>query len=311
MSFQRRTVASSLRGVRAGLVSTTSTGTSRLDSILGGGLPLGSLTLLAEDVHNVFAIQLMRAFIAEGIAHGHRVLVIDGETTLDLNKLPKKIPRETKVPQAAAAAGEMKIAFRYERLPEHQSLPETQSGHVFDFVLSIDPEELRDAEIVRCNSLRQNPEEILKTVASSTPSDNVLRVVATAGLLLDHRFLRSLKVLSRHVNVVCWASVPNCVPNETFQRFFAITDTVISLVAFSSDERQTNPLYKKHHGLLNLDKIAEINSLTGHKPSCVEYAFHQSGKRFDIEQLHMPPDLGEGPPVMSCQTSGGNRAMDF
>lgn len=308
MSFQRRAVASSLKGVRAGLVASTSAGSSQLDSILGGGLSLGSLTLLAEDVHNVFAVQLMKAFIGEGIAHGHRVMIIDGETKLDLTKLPKKIPREAKVQQAA---GEMKIAFRYERLPEHQSLPETQSNHVFDFVLCIDPEELQNADIIRCSSLKQTPEEILRIMASSISSDNVLRVVATVGLLLDHRFLRALKVVSRHANVVCWVSVPHCVPNETFQRLFAIADTVISLVAFSSDERQTNPLYKKHHGLLNLDKIAEINSLTGHKPPCVEFAFHQSGKRFDIEQLHMPPDFGESPPTMSCQTSGGNRAMDF
>ncbi|XP_028968039.1 putative elongator complex protein 4 [Galendromus occidentalis] len=308
MSFQRRSVASSLKGVRPGLVATTSAGSSQLDSILGGGLPLGSVNLIAEDAHNVFAIQLTKSFIAEGIAHGHRVMIIDGGTSLDLSELPKKIPREWKLPQTR---DEMKIAFRYERLPEHQSLPESQSDHIFDFVLSIEPEELAKADIVRCNCLVQSSEEILRILASSIPSDNVLRVVATVGLLLDHKFLRTLKILSRHVNVVCWVSVPHCCSNERFQRFFAIADAVLSLVAFSSDQRKTNPLYKKHHGLLNLDKIPEINSITGHKPPCVEYAFHQTGKRFDIEQLHMPPDLSESPPTMSCQTSGGNRAMDF
>lgn len=316
MSFQRRSFPNVLAGVRPGTVPTTSTGIPQLDPLLGGGIPLGSTLLLAEDTHNVYGRHLMKAFVAEGIAHGQRIFVINGESTLRFEELPRKVAYERSNAKPQGITDKMKIAFRYERLLEVESLPEAETNHVFDYGLPIRPEELEGADVHSCNAVTKTPAEILCLVASNISKGKVLRVAVTVGLLVDHKFLRSLRVLARNENVVCWVSVPACLDDDSFRRLFAMADCAISLVAFSSAERQANPLYKNYHGLLSLDKFAEINSVTSHRPESTEYIFHQTGRRFAIERLHMPPDLGSpgGPApalTMSCQTSGGSKALDF
>lgn len=51
-----------------------STGLSDLDKVLGGGLPLGCLLLLEEKGPSPHADNLIRLFVAQGAACGHRTL---------------------------------------------------------------------------------------------------------------------------------------------------------------------------------------------------------------------------------------------
>lgn len=48
-----------------------STGLADLDRLLGGGLPLGSLTLILEDEWSQHHATLLKYFLAEGAACGH------------------------------------------------------------------------------------------------------------------------------------------------------------------------------------------------------------------------------------------------
>ena len=55
-----------------------STGIASLDDILGGGLPLScSLVIAAPDLHSSYGDLVQKYFIAEGLACGHRVCIID------------------------------------------------------------------------------------------------------------------------------------------------------------------------------------------------------------------------------------------
>jgi elongator complex protein 4 len=58
----------------------TSTGIASLDDVLGGGLPLScSLLTLAPDLHSAYGELVLKYFIAQGIAGGQRVVVLDSE----------------------------------------------------------------------------------------------------------------------------------------------------------------------------------------------------------------------------------------
>lgn len=50
-----------------------STGLADFDSLLGGGIPLGAVTLLLEDAWTPHGSTLLRYFVAEGAACGHTV----------------------------------------------------------------------------------------------------------------------------------------------------------------------------------------------------------------------------------------------
>jgi hypothetical protein len=48
-----------------------SSGNISLDSILGGGLPLGSMVVLYEDSHSQYYCHFLKSYLAEGIVNKH------------------------------------------------------------------------------------------------------------------------------------------------------------------------------------------------------------------------------------------------
>ena len=59
----------------------TSSGNVGLDSILGGGLAIGSVTLLYEDSHSQYYCHFLKTFLAEGIVNSHHCVVVDSQDT--------------------------------------------------------------------------------------------------------------------------------------------------------------------------------------------------------------------------------------
>jgi hypothetical protein len=58
-----------------------SSGNISLDSILGGGLPLGSMVVLYEDSHSQYYCHFLKSYLAEGVVNKHQCLVVDSHDT--------------------------------------------------------------------------------------------------------------------------------------------------------------------------------------------------------------------------------------
>lgn len=86
----------------------TSSGHPHLDSILGGGLPLGTMILLEEDCKGIHANTLAQLFTAEGIACHHTVVVTGHDGTRSaaafLSSLPLNVSSDSRDAAAAAAS---------------------------------------------------------------------------------------------------------------------------------------------------------------------------------------------------------------
>ena len=97
---------------------TTSTGTTSLDTILGGhaGLPLGTCLLIEEDGTTDFSGILLRYYAAEGLVQGHRVhaLALHPEWKSELPGLSSASSGKSKT--ESFEGQKMKIAWRYEAL---------------------------------------------------------------------------------------------------------------------------------------------------------------------------------------------------
>lgn len=96
----------------------TSTGTAGLDAALGGGLAVGSLTLLAEDTPTAHHTHLMRLYLAQGVAHGHAVALAcpSGPAGAVMTGLPGMSPGGAggaEARRAARAGAALDIAWRY------------------------------------------------------------------------------------------------------------------------------------------------------------------------------------------------------
>lgn len=137
MSFRKRNVAinrtpndsgtqgettssTAQRGVRPSPLTSqpvTSTGTTSLDSLLGGhsGLALGSSLFVEESGTTDFAGALLRYHAAEGICQGHVVHVVGmGEGWA--RELPGVAEEKGSSRKTAVDSEKMKIAWRYEKM---------------------------------------------------------------------------------------------------------------------------------------------------------------------------------------------------
>ena len=145
-SFKRKGAlkqATALPGTRISPASPstciTSTGITSLDDILGGGLPLSCLLLVAApDLHSSYGDLVQKYFIAQGLSCDHRVHVVaDGAE--QFVKGAMWIPRKddglnTSKPgddiDGSPNSPAIKIAWRYEQMRQFQTTVPSSSSPV-------------------------------------------------------------------------------------------------------------------------------------------------------------------------------------
>ena len=132
-SFKRKgsskQTVSVLPGTRiSGQSLITSTGISSLDDLLGGGVPLSASVLYAApDVHSSYGELIQKYFLAEGLAHGHRVCLIADDARSFISEimwLPKGARPQTVNDDSGdedGSGGKVKIAWRYEKMGKFQT----------------------------------------------------------------------------------------------------------------------------------------------------------------------------------------------
>ena len=108
----------------------TSTGIPSLDDILGGGLPLScSLLVLAPDPHSAYGELVQKYFIAQGLACGQTVCVVDDDAEAFVAECmwtPSASAPFSHAPAQVAddvtgGDAQIKIAWRYERMGKFQT----------------------------------------------------------------------------------------------------------------------------------------------------------------------------------------------
>uniref|UniRef100_A0A6J0TRT5 Elongator complex protein 4 n=1 Tax=Pogona vitticeps TaxID=103695 RepID=A0A6J0TRT5_9SAUR len=132
-----------------------SSGLPSLDCVLGGGLAIGTLLLIEEDVYGVYSNLLFKHFLAEGIVCGHNLFVASdkGEPADILKELPLPLLNTSanEMDEQARAAKNCKhdsqesmtIAWRYQNIPKFET-PISKCGHYFDLSRTITPELLQN-----------------------------------------------------------------------------------------------------------------------------------------------------------------------
>jgi elongator complex protein 4 len=150
-SFKRKGAvkqANALSGTRISPASPstciTSTGIPSLDDILGGGLPLSCLLLIAApDLHSSYGDLIQKYFIAQGLRCDHHVYVV-ADNAEQFVKDIMWIPRRNDALNTSAPGedgekldgpdSQIKIAWRYEQMKQFQTTV-SSSSHVSSIVL--------------------------------------------------------------------------------------------------------------------------------------------------------------------------------
>ncbi|EFA85131.1 RNA polymerase II elongator complex subunit [Heterostelium album PN500] len=109
----------------------TSTGLNDLDEIMGGGIPVGSILMIEEDVNSSYYMFLLKYFLAEGVVQNHGTFfssLVGLDAFEVLNKLPARLNEQEqkedeeadllaqREKSGASNTGEsdLKIAWRYQ-----------------------------------------------------------------------------------------------------------------------------------------------------------------------------------------------------
>ena len=118
------------------------------------------------------------------------------------------------------------------------------------------------------------------------------------------RFLFYIRVLLRRSLATCVITVPNelVLNKDLFERLSHLVD-----YAFVIDDSTTSVsrLTKtEYDGLFRIVKLPRLNSLTQcFMPETLDLAFFVKRKRLVVEQLHLPPDLGENDDTQKGRTN--------
>lgn len=122
-----------------------STGVPSLDSLLGGGLAIGTLLLVEEDTHQTYSSLLHRYFIAEGATCKHQVFIASADR--HPNEILKEIPLPVNTDTSQSSQkqqsskenqeNDLQIAWRYKNMPNAQITSSVQFGHYFDLLSSM------------------------------------------------------------------------------------------------------------------------------------------------------------------------------
>ncbi|CAK8695840.1 unnamed protein product [Clavelina lepadiformis] len=307
-----------------------STGIPSLDSVLGGGVPLGSVFLLEEDVHTRFSTLLTKYFLAEGVTSGHGLYVASANANPDvlLNALPKPTSMSSTRSSQQKNDNDMKIAFMYKDLPKNQSSLSGVSryGHYYDISCNMDKSEVEKCDLKSLHltdeisygegkndmfrytlkHLKQcinNSRYEMKQKNSGDQQLNVLRVVLPhfasplwCGDKPDNihnivRFLHCLRAVARNSMIACLVTIPTHLYHENEVAMIRqLVDTSIELEAFVGEK---NPVFKQYHGLLKIHKLPRLNSLVNFVPDSFDLAFELKRTKFIIEYMHLPPDISE------------------
>nr|XP_034973795.1 elongator complex protein 4 isoform X2 [Zootoca vivipara] len=265
-----------------------SSGVPSLDYVLGGGLAVGTLLLIEEDVYGIYSNLLFKHFLSEGIVCGHDLFVAsDKEEPADilkelpsplLNTAVNEIEEEaTAVKSKQDSQESMRIAWRYHNIPKLEVTQAACSkfGHYFDLSKTMAPELIQNIKWYGFPLLEE------KVLYPDIKSCNM-----ACGYT---RLLYSIQ------KVIHQQGFDGSTPQNKaiMERVTNLSDTVVGLESFIGSERETNPLYKDYHGLIHIRQIPRLNSLSCDVSDTKDLAFRLKRKLFIIEQLHLPPDLSD------------------
>lgn len=138
-----------------------SSGIPDLDTLLGGGLAVGTVLVISEDFSGNFSRLMLKYFLAEGVVNQHSLLVTDSspDAKIITNSLPSfelsKSPGSGNTNESESASDEkMKIAWRYQgqntTKESSNNINANASSHTFNLLKTVPNEVIEKCDIKVC-----------------------------------------------------------------------------------------------------------------------------------------------------------------
>lgn len=334
MSSFRRSVSAkkpSLAGTKPFLNGQTlvSTGLSQLDALVGGGLLLGTLTLLdvprndapAAAASQALVDDLHRYFLGEALVSGQCALLVSEDADefvrcqlpLELSLAQKQVKQQMQGDDA-----QLTIAWQYGKYlaADGSSPSSTRFCHSFDLskpmhqaLLDANPPVTLDllhylqcedgvrvyarvlADIEAEIARRKELPQVTRISIRSLGSPLISSTMDLVHMQALVSFLRRLKTIAATQPVVCLLSgALFCLPAEVAYELRHICDYVLETKSFMGEQALLPPELREFDGMLELCKLARVHSLACHAVDAVKYGLKRERRKLKIEKFHLPPE---------------------
>lgn len=169
-----------------------SSGVPDLDILLGGGLAIGTVLVLEEDLSGNYSKLLLKYFLSEGLVHNHSLVVtnsgVDGKSIVqNLPSFDLKAPVDESVPKTED--DKMKIAWRYQNKNTTKENYNNfgANGHSFNLLKTVSNEVLEKCDIKVCDvkELEDADESVWKNTSYCKLVQEIHEKVKNGGFLID------------------------------------------------------------------------------------------------------------------------------
>jgi len=305
-SFQRKVKGKipEIQGVTPSIYTSqllASTGVSDLDDLIGGGIAVGTVILVEEDLSGNYSRLLLKYFLSAGLADKHSLLVTDSspDGKLITSSLPAYDCKDNvENINRTEEAETMKIAWRYQNQNNTKSsnLGTSQRRHTFNLLKTIPVEQIEKSDVKTSliepycenDSWKQSSYyKLLKDIETKVKAGgfhidpnvqmehrNILRLgIQSLGSSLwgdleqtANRDLATFLFCLRGILRSCFGIAFLTVPSHVLS-LRKVRHKVLSLsdyfvsVQSFEGDEKVNVLYKDYHGMIDIHKVQSLGSL--------------------------------------------------
>lgn len=289
----------------------TSWGLRPIDAAIGGGLPLGTLTILIEDHPSSYYRALCSYVIAQGIHSSHAVAIasFDQPSNFYVDNLPARVFSQSPFPPSGSAphrsAPHMKIAWRYQKnanpsthITSGQALP----SFAYDFDLS-QHASIPSSAAISClshdifSSSLTSLLEKLQMHLQNAASQNRLSRIIIHGLSTAYQtskpdielaeFLCRLRFFARVYGCVI---VATCPPDVPYRLLSVTSDALLKIDSFEGRGAGVAGLGKEWLGVLVVKKTFREACAPSIQGKGDVWVFKRGRRKYTMERATTAPD---------------------
>lgn len=293
----------------------TSWGLHAIDIALGGGLPLGSLTVVIEDEPSTYHVPLCSYVTAQGIHSGHAVAVASFDRPAEelVNNLPahveRNMPSDGPTPRTSDErrnVAQMEIAWRYQKNADpslHIVSGEGMRSFAFDFDLSQTAELPKNAAVSRIGrGVSSSMDEVIEHLHAHlkmAAKRKLLSRIVVHGLstsfvedgknptLAVSKFLSRIRGFTRIFGAVAVVSCTKDIPHRTAS---VASDALVRIDSFGGRGAGIAGLGKEWLGVLIVNKTFRESRGLSLRGKGDVWVFKRGRRKYVMERATAAPD---------------------
>lgn len=305
-----------------------STGHRELDEYIGGGIALGTLFNVENDIHTNYGETILSYNIAEGLSHGHNIMILSTKSIEKIDGLLSRLPYNESIGTIIrdneaenSGSNDLKIAWQYAKYidagkDKEKTVDKNNLSKLpryccsYNLSKGIQDTLLKSDYITRIQLIGSNYENILGTIKDfinkSSSEGKISRIFFPdiSDLLYDGNSVVNRLTLSSNVNRLLKfilqikylirgtrsivVTSTNYIPNSSL--YSICLDSNTSIESFAGHSHEIPAEFNDYCGFFVIKKLQQVGVLAPFRPPGSRFGLKRDKRKLYIQPLHLPPE---------------------